>query len=167
MNDFWDCHVHRSPRLLIWFVGSIGLLLYRSNINHYSKPFVLEQWAAKARHKMEIFECDACTWLMLDLHLQPAQWEGPSTHSLHMGWVPQKNVGHGYQPIHLAYYAAYPIYYVLTVDHCCIGKIYKQRTPKGMIVFIHIQRTCSCIINKPVISLPWRREQCVLGPTPP
>ena len=29
---------HRSPRLPTWFIGSLGLLLHRSNIRSYSKP---------------------------------------------------------------------------------------------------------------------------------
>ena len=51
----------KSPRLPTWFVGSLGLLLHRSNVRSYSKPPVLSseppKWGIKRRFSNAI---DAC-----------------------------------------------------------------------------------------------------------
>ena len=48
----------KSPRLLTWFIGSIGLLLHRSNVRSYSKASVPSgeppKWNIKRRFSNEI-----------------------------------------------------------------------------------------------------------------
>ena len=54
---------YNSPRLLTWFVGSLGLLLHRSNIRSYSKPPVPRseppKWGIKLRFSNAI-DASAC-----------------------------------------------------------------------------------------------------------